>query len=99
MTLSIFYMIYFCRLFVVVHHCKVYTGAPGAHGGTSLMAVVKVDLDRESLKRLAEIAVSERRPIPLQAEVLLMRAIAGWYMPQPPGEQPAGEPAGMREKG
>jgi hypothetical protein len=39
---------------------------------------LKIDLDPESLKRLTEIAVHERRPIVLQAEVLLLRALGRW---------------------
>lgn len=40
------------------------------------MPTIKVDLDAESFRRLAELAIDERRPIPWQAEVLLIRALA-----------------------
>ena len=40
------------------------------------MPTIKVDIDPESFRRLSELAVEERRPIPWQAEVLLIRAIA-----------------------
>jgi hypothetical protein len=39
------------------------------------MPIIRLDLDAETFKRLAEIAVDERRPIPWQAEVLLQRAM------------------------
>ena len=39
------------------------------------MPTFKVDIPVESYKRLAEIAVTERRPIPWQAEMLLIAAI------------------------
>jgi len=34
-----------------------------------------VELDLESYRRLTELAVEERRPIPWQAEVLLLRVL------------------------
>jgi hypothetical protein len=37
---------------------------------------IKLDLDPDSFRHLSELAVEERRPIPWQAEVLLIRAIA-----------------------
>jgi hypothetical protein len=40
------------------------------------MPTIKVDIDPESFRRLSELAVEERRPIPWQAEVLLIRALA-----------------------
>jgi hypothetical protein len=48
------------------------------------MALLKLDLDPDSLKRLTEIAVSERRPIILQAEVLLLQALGRWPVPDYP---------------
>jgi hypothetical protein len=41
---------------------------------------IKIDLDPDSFRRLTELAVEERRPIPWQAEVLLIRALG---MPAP----------------
>ena len=41
------------------------------------MPTIKVDIDPDSFRHLSELAVEERRPIPWQAEVLLIRAIAG----------------------
>ena len=40
------------------------------------MPTIKIDLDPDSFRRLTELAVEERRPIPWQAEVLLIRALA-----------------------
>lgn len=40
------------------------------------MPTIKIDLDTASFRRLTELAVEERRPIPWQAEVLLIRALA-----------------------
>ena len=52
------------------------------------MPTIKVDLDAESFRRLAELAVAERRPIPWQVEVLLIRALAvpleRDFVPPPP---------------
>jgi hypothetical protein len=39
------------------------------------LPTIKIDLDPDSFRRLTELAVEERRPIPWQAEVLLMRAL------------------------
>jgi hypothetical protein len=46
------------------------------------MALITLDLDPDSLRRLTEIAVSERRPVGLQAEVLLLRALGRWPIPE-----------------
>ena len=48
------------------------------------MPVLKLEIDVDSFTRLAEIAVNERRPIPLQAEVLLLKAIGRWPVPDYP---------------
>jgi hypothetical protein len=48
------------------------------------MPVIKLEIDVDSFKRLTEIAVNERRPIPLQAEVLLLKAIGRWPVPDSP---------------
>ena len=48
------------------------------------MALLKLDLDLESLNRLSEMAVTERRPVTLQAEVLLLKALGRWPVPDDP---------------
>jgi hypothetical protein len=50
------------------------------------MPVLKLEIDINSLKRLSEIAINERRPIPLQAEVLLLKAIGRWPVPDYPAQ-------------
>jgi hypothetical protein len=40
------------------------------------MPTLKIDIDPDSFRRLTELAVEERRPIPWQAEVLLIRALS-----------------------
>jgi hypothetical protein len=45
------------------------------------MPVLKLELDQGSLIRLAELAVDERRPMNLQAEVLLLQALGRWPLP------------------
>jgi hypothetical protein len=40
------------------------------------LPTIKIDLDPDSFRRLTAIAVEERRPIPWQAEVILIRALA-----------------------
>jgi len=52
------------------------------------MPTIKVELDTEHFRRLTELAVEERRPIPWQAEVLLMRALT---MPSKRGQPPPQE--------
>jgi hypothetical protein len=42
------------------------------------MPILKVDLSKETFDRLAAMAFQERRPIPLQIEVLVMRALGLW---------------------
>jgi len=37
---------------------------------------IKVEIDPDSYRHLSEIAVEERRPIPWEAEILLIKAIA-----------------------
>jgi hypothetical protein len=39
------------------------------------LPTIKIDIDFESFRRLSELAIEERRPIPWQAEVLLIRAL------------------------
>ena len=39
------------------------------------MPVIRIDLDKISFRRLTELAVEECRPIPWQAEVMLLRAL------------------------
>lgn len=52
--------------------------------------LLKIDLDPESLSRLAELAVSERRPVALQAEVLILQGLGRWPVSTLPitGESP-----------
>jgi hypothetical protein len=50
------------------------------------MPVLKLELDEGSLIRLAEVAVDERRPMNLQAEVLLLQALGRWPLPLTEGE-------------
>jgi hypothetical protein len=45
------------------------------------MPTIYIELDIASFKKLAGIAVQERRPIPWQAEVLLLKVLGGWPMP------------------
>ena len=40
------------------------------------MPTIKIDLDPDNFRRLAKLAVEERRPIPWQAEILLLRVLA-----------------------
>jgi hypothetical protein len=42
------------------------------------MPTFKIDLSKDTFARLAEMAFQERRPIPLQIEVLVMRALGLW---------------------
>jgi hypothetical protein len=59
---------------------------------------LRLTIDSESYKRLVEIAVSQRRPIGWQAEVMLIKAIAEWYTPALTMDRAEVESAGMREK-
>jgi hypothetical protein len=42
------------------------------------MPTLKIDLTWDTFDRLAAIAFQERRPIPLQIEVLVMQAVGLW---------------------
>jgi hypothetical protein len=42
------------------------------------MPVVKVALDTESFNRLTELAKDQRRPIPFQAEVIVLKVLGLW---------------------
>jgi hypothetical protein len=42
------------------------------------MPVFKVTISGEALRRLAETAVAERRPLDLQAEVCVLRQLGCW---------------------
>jgi hypothetical protein len=42
------------------------------------MPVLKVELDSDSLQLLTELALSERRPVAWQAEVILLQALNRW---------------------
>jgi hypothetical protein len=46
------------------------------------MAQLRLDLDGETYQRLLETALSERRPVPLQAEVVIRQAL-GLPFPYP----------------
>jgi hypothetical protein len=58
------------------------------------LPTIKIDLDPDSFRRLTELAVKERRPIPWQAEILLLRALGApveggaHYTPPQPQEVP-----------
>ena len=40
------------------------------------MPTIKLDIDPESFRHLTDLAIEARRPIPWQAEVLLIRVLA-----------------------
>jgi hypothetical protein len=46
------------------------------------MPTLKLEIDEGSLIRLAELAVDERRPLNLMAEVLLLQALGRWPVPR-----------------
>jgi hypothetical protein len=56
------------------------------------MPQVRLDLDSETYRRLAEHALAERRPVNFQAEVTLRRAL-GLPVPYPPAPEPATDAA------
>jgi len=39
---------------------------------------LRIDLSPDACERLADVAARERRPLPAQAEVLLLRALGLW---------------------
>jgi hypothetical protein len=55
------------------------------------MPRLRLDLDRETFDALADKAFSERRPVPLQAEVILRQAL-GLEFPYPNGDTPGPSP-------
>jgi hypothetical protein len=59
------------------------------------MPIVKIDVDDETYRKLADDAVAERRPIVWQAEVALRRALGLPFPYKPvPGPGPLSAPAG-----
>ena len=52
------------------------------------MPKMQIELDRDSYRRLTELAVAERRPIPWQAEILLLRVLAAPVEDVAQGVQP-----------
>jgi hypothetical protein len=54
------------------------------------MPTLKLEIYTESLKRLTEIAGIERRPIQLQAEVLLLKSLGRWPIADHPSPGGAG---------
>jgi hypothetical protein len=42
------------------------------------MPTIKIALDAESFRRLADVAIEQRRAIPLQAEILVLQALGRW---------------------
>ena len=59
------------------------------------MANLRLDVDFETYERLVEVAVSERRPITWQAEVVLRRALG---LPFPPEQESGPRPADRADK-
>jgi hypothetical protein len=55
------------------------------------LPTIKIDLDLDSFRRLSELAVEERRPIPWQAEILLLRALAVPVDGEAPGRDTCAE--------
>jgi hypothetical protein len=56
---------------------------------------IKIELDPEATDRLIEVAIAHRRPVPMQAEVLLLEAL-GFRLPRLTGAalaeiEPGGE--------
>jgi hypothetical protein len=59
------------------------------------MALLKLQIDSETMERLVEQAVRERRPITWEAEVLLRQALG---LPFPYAGRPASEPTERTEE-
>ncbi len=55
------------------------------------MARLQLDIDRDTLVRLARVAATERRPLVLQAEVLLRHALAPPIPEAPRPDKPGGD--------
>ncbi len=51
------------------------------------MAQLRVHLDTETYQRLLDAALTERRPVPWQAEVVLRRALGLPFPYDPPSKQ------------
>jgi hypothetical protein len=46
------------------------------------MPTIKISLDTESFRALADVAIEQRRAVPLQAEVLALQALGRWPVPE-----------------
>jgi hypothetical protein len=56
------------------------------------MPTIKISLDMESFRRLADVAIEQRRAIPLQAEVLVLQALGRWPAPDAPSPRESRQP-------
>jgi hypothetical protein len=57
------------------------------------MPTIKITLDEESFRRLADMAIEQRRAIPMQAEVLVLQALGCWPVPDCPSSMDRRQPA------
>jgi hypothetical protein len=55
------------------------------------MAELKICIGGEALKRLMQLAVAERRPADLEAEVLVLRGLGCWPYDTPAASAEAGK--------
>jgi hypothetical protein len=56
------------------------------------MPTIKISLDDKSFRQLADVALEQRRAIPLQAEVLVLQALGRWPVPDYPRPEGANQP-------
>jgi hypothetical protein len=60
---------------------------------------LRLDIDQETYDRLIEIAIEEKRPIRWQAEVILAKAVADYFVPTLRSEPLDVPLAGIENKG
>jgi hypothetical protein len=59
---------------------------------------IKLELDEQTTSRLMQIALTEKRPLSWQLEILVQQAVAQWFVPPLREDTSAGEPAGVQEQ-
>jgi hypothetical protein len=59
---------------------------------------IKLELDEQTMSRLTQIALAEKRPLSWQLEILVQRAVAEWFTPPFREDTSAGEPTGVQKQ-
>jgi hypothetical protein len=59
---------------------------------------IKLELDEQTMSRLTQIALAEKRPLSWQLEILVQRAVAEWFTPPFREDTSVGKPTGVQKQ-